>query len=313
MSRKHFFIYSMFSFFICFYFYCETIGAGKFSIQDDYFGLFRSFPSDADIYLKVADEKIVTYHRNLGPGLIIKLFKHNYFIIFLCQFLLFQYLIYEIYLINKSKIFLTLVSLPLLQISVIFPNKEFYTIACLCMIIIFSKNKRLIWLILSIFLALISRPEFVFFIFTYILLYIFRKYFLFIYFLILLIISIFYENIYRIDDYRNVLERAVTNSGSISLLLDDIARNYYAYVLVFPFKVLATIYDGGIVNILIFFTSLIVAFFKINNKSLLILLLLFLFYATIPSFPHFRYLLPLYILLFYIISDNKEYKLKNNY
>ena len=306
MTKKYYVAYVALSSLLCLYLYFETIGRGKFSIDYDFFGILRGFPSDTDVYLQVADENTTEYHRNLGPGLVIRFFNHNYFFIFVCQFLIFQYLIYRLYKINKSKIFLILLSLPILSISSIFPNKEFYTIICLCMLIIFCINKRFSWLLLSIIPAIISRPEMAFFVIIFTVLLISKKYFSFIFLIILAALSIFYKNIYRMDDYRFVLERGVKSTESIALLIDDFSRNHLPYIFLLPFKILASIADGGSVNIILFSALLFIQIFINKNKSVLMLLLIFLLFSTLPSFPHFRYMLPSYIILFFMICNNKK-------
>ncbi|QWC95531.1 hypothetical protein G6733_01810 [Polynucleobacter paneuropaeus] len=305
MTKKYYITYLVLSAIICLYLFFETIGRGNFSIDNDFFGIFKGFPSDADVYLRVADEITTEYHRNLGPGLVIRFFDHNYFLIFICQFSIFQYLIYRIYKINNSKLFLLLSSLPILSISTIFPNKEFYTIICLCMLIIFCINKHITWLLLSVIPAIISRPEMAFFVFIFAALYISRKYFIYIFFIIIAGISLLYENIYRMDDYRFVLERGVISTESIALLLDDFSRNYYSYIFIFPFKILASIFDGGWINIVMFNILLFIVIYKGRNKSVIILLVFYLLYSTLPSFPHFRYILPSYIILFFLACNNK--------
>lgn len=281
--------------------YRNTIGLGSLSLDDDYYGLLRGFPSDIGEYLSIFSQSTFDgYHRNIGPTALLYIFNLNLFLIFIIQFIIYQIFIYKLFKINKSLLFLALCLLPMLSLSTLFPNKELYTILFYASLILFSTYKKFIYIITSIIFIFFARPELIVILVLFIVInnnkYIFKYIFLF----LILLISIFYEDFYRMDDYRLVLERGVSLENSIALLLDNLSREYSIYFLIFPLKIVASIIDGNFFNIIIFLLLLIYALKKFKINSIYILLVLTLLYGTIVSFPHFRYLLPTYIVLFHI-------------
>lgn len=301
--NKNYLIYLSLSIIFYCFLYDYSIGSGVLTIDNDYYGILRGFPSDTNTYLSVAiNESFDTYHRNIGPGFVLYIFDQNLFLIFFTQFIFYQFFIYKLYKINKSSLFLFFSFLPILTLSTLFPNKDLYTILFYACLILYSVDRKNLWIIVAIILTFFSRPELIAFLVLFIILSIKKKYFYYVILILIFLISIIYQDIYRMDEYRLVLERGVSLENSIALLIDNLSRDYYIYFIIWPLKILASIIDGNFFNIALFSSLLLVAFknYKINENY--ILLILALLYGTITSFPHFRYILPIYIILFHIIG-----------
>jgi hypothetical protein len=298
-------IYFLLSALFCFSIFFNTINENVFSISNDFYGLLRGFPSDSDTYLRVANEDLIAYHRNFGPAFIIWAFEFNYLLIFIVQFTLFQWLIYKIYSHVNRDIFLVLMSIPFISISTIFPNKELYAIYSFMYLVLFIIEKKYLWIIFSLIMSLLSRPELFFLIIVFYFFNLMKSKSIILIIIMLLFISIGYQSLPRMNEYRLVLEVTSNQSTSIALMLDNLIVNYYLYWLLFPFKIIASIMDGGIFNILIFTSLLIHAFSRSRNSSFHLIIFLGLIYGSIVSFPHFRYISTLYIFLITLSSLDK--------
>ncbi len=301
--NKNYSIYlfiSIIIYIICFEY---SIDSGNFSLSNDYYGILRGFPADTGVYLSLSMiETFDAYHRNIGPTLVLYLFNENLFSIFIIQFMIYQLFIYKLYKINKSVLFLMLSLLPILSLTTLFPNKELYTIYVYASLILYLTNKKIIWILLAIIIAFFARYELIYFIILFIIFLIFKKYFNYILIILFLSISFYYKDVSRMDEYRLVLESGVNHENSIALFIDNLCRDYYMYFIMWPFKIMNSIIDGGYFNLITFSLLLLIVFKNYSNKSINILFILALLYGTIVSFPHFRYILPTYIIMFHIVG-----------
>jgi hypothetical protein len=306
-KRSIFLFYIILSFIYCLTIYLFTIYNNVFSISNDFYGLFRGFPADAEYYLNQAVFEIEEYNRNVGPILILKFFNSNYLIIFIAQFIIYQLLVMKLYFLNNIKSKTIYLSIPLLSISTIFVNKEIYTIYSMLSLVIFCITKRNIWVLIAFLTGFFSRPEFILLLVLFCFIYKFKKYYKIIFIIIFILVTLFYSDFNRMDEYRSVLERGQKGTLSISLITDNFIRNYYSYIIMFPLKIILAIYDGGIFNIITFSFLLVIYFLKRRFVCINIILLLMLIYGTFASFPHFRYIYPVYALLLF----GSDLKIKN--
>lgn len=303
-SSIHFLCYLILAFLTCYLMYADFVASDLRAIPYDPFGLFRAFPTDSQTYYNfAAGIEQGDFYRNRAIVGLIRIFNFNFIAIFLFQFLMFAVLVFFL-LKNKliTPLFLYL-SIPLLTISAIFPNKDFYTICSLISLVLWNHKRQWGWLCLALVFASVARLELLFVVLFFFAVVHFRFNHKLAIVSILLVISMFYEGLYRVEDYRFVLESGLDCCDfSGAKFLDDLARLYNIYIVVFPFKVIAAIKDGGAVALMVFLPLLILAFMVPKRTALKFLLILFLLYSTFPAFPHFRYIIPAYIVIFALLS-----------
>ena len=284
--------------------YYKYIEHDIFFLSDYPFGLMRSFPSDFDTYSLVATtDDFKSYHRNYGPGIILYLFYNHLFICFLIHFFILYYIYFKFYQINKSILFLIFCQLPFLTLEILLPNKEIYSIYFIGFFLLSKIYNKKKYLLLSIIFSILSRPELLLFLIMIELALCLKinKYLFSIF--IIIAISFFYNDFPRRTDWNDILQ--INNNNSILVYIENIISTYHLFFILFPIKILANVYDGKIINIIFFSSLLFYMFLSKVPKLYLFFTFNFIIFAIIPSFPHFRYLIPLYLVLFQIFTLKK--------
>ena len=283
------------------------------------YGLFYLLPADVGFFISAAENiRENLYYRNLPLLLLINTIT-NIPILFYFGFSIYILLSYAAY-VNKcvNYFYLILVATPNALVAMVFPSKEMFIILSFMSVVIYSDKGLKKYLVFAMVFAIFSRIEFIFILFVYIFLHKQKKsmYSTIFMLIVLLSLTLFYGNVFRGDEYREVFLRGLTNNESIPYIIDLLARDYFLYPVILPIKLIASISDGGVFNQLFFPLMFFLALARGINSRELIFILIYIIYATYPSFPHFRYLAPLYFYFFYLATrckiNNAGQKIKLN-
>ena len=249
----------------------------------------------------------------MGPVSLIKLLDANFDLAFLFNFVLFCFVLRELYRYAVVRVlpFTVLFLANLSMMGQFFTiNKEIYIIISLLFVIIYvhsSRTKHLIWAIVT---AVFSKPEFLVLIIFFLVsrrLLIKRRPFILI--ALIVVTSLFYSGLPNMDSYTNTLLIGQTaESLGISVLLHELADQYYLYFIVILPRLLLTIISGGALYATFFMLAFIAVILKKKLQladDLVFLLCLFLIMVSIVPFPHYRYILPTYPLLLILAMRKK--------
>lgn len=241
----------------------------------------------------------------IGPVSLIKLLDLNFDLALLLNVLLFCFVLRGLYryadvrVLPFAVLFLANPSIMGLFFAI---NKEILIIISLLFVVIYVYSERTKHIIAAIAIAAFSKPEFLVLIIFFLGLRRFRSGSrLFILLALITMISLFYSDLPNMDAYTNTLLIGQTaESLGITVLLHELAAQYYLYFIVVVPRLLLAIYSGGVLYASIFILALMPVILK--NKLQLaddVVFLLFLFFimVSIVPFPHYRYILPTYPLL----------------
>lgn len=250
----------------------------------------------------------------LGPVLIFKLSDLKFDLIFLLNIILFCIAIREIYHYTPIKT-LKFVALILINPAIIgqfyAANKEVMIIISLLFISVYFYSGATRHIIYAIIIAFFSKPEFLVLIIMYFsslkLPAALRKYILI---SIIMVVSFSYNYIPNIESYSTVLFRGQTvNSFGLTVLLHELAVEYYLYWAVIIPRLLLSIYSGGFLYAPIFISFLLFVLLKKKitlSNDLIYFLYLFYIMVSIVPFPLFRYIMPTISLLLFIAMQPKS-------
>lgn len=241
----------------------------------------------------------------IGPVSLIKLFGGNFDLVVLFHVILFYLALRELYRyagVRVLKFAVLFLINPLLMVQFFAVNKEILIAIALLFIVVYIHSGMVWHLIIAITVAAFSKPAFfvlvIFFLVTRKMRARWRP---FILFTIVALISLFYSAVPGMESFSASLFRGQTSESlGITVLLQELATQYYFYAGIIIPRLLLAVYAGGALSGFFFLLVIIAAIFKrrlrIANDEVF-LLYLFLIMVSVVSFPCHRYILPAYPLL----------------
>jgi hypothetical protein len=241
----------------------------------------------------------------IGPVSLIKLLDLNFDLAVLLIVLLFYFVLRELYRYAGVRVLpfaVLFLANPSMMGQFFAINKEILIIISLLFAVIYVHSGRTKHVIAAIAIAVFSKPEFL----ALILFFLSSRRLRsgsrpFILLAMVTIISLFYSDLPNMDSYTNTLLVGQTaESLGISVLLHELAVQYYLYFIVVMPRLLLTIYSGGFLYASIFILALVSVILKKKLQlanDVFFLFCLFLIMVSIVPFPHYRYILPAYPLL----------------
>ena len=250
----------------------------------------------------------------IGPVSLIKLMDLNFDLPVLLNVLLFYFVLRELYRYAGVRVLpfaVLFLANPSMTGQFFAINKEILIIISLLFVVVYVHSGRTKHIIVAIAVAVFSKPEFLVLI----------MFFLgsrrlrpgrrpFILLAMITMISLFYSDLPNMDSHVNVLLIGQTaESLGITVLLQELAAQYYLYFIVVVPRLLLTIYSGGVLYASIFILALMPVILKKKLQladDVVFLLCLFLIMVSIVPFPHYRYILPTYPLLLFLVLRPKK-------
>ncbi len=241
----------------------------------------------------------------IGPVSLIKLLDLNFNLAILLNVLLFSFVLRELYRYVGVRVLpfaVLFLANPSMMGQFFAINKEILIIISLLFVVVYVHSGKTKHIIAAIAVAVFSKLEFLVLIILFLGS---RRLRLgsrpFILLAIITMISFFYSDLPNMDSYTNTLLIGQTaDSLGITVLLHELAAQYYLFVVVVVPRLLLTIYSGGVLYASIFILAVIPVFLKKKLQladDVVFLLYLYLIMVSIVPFPHYRYILPTYPLL----------------
>ncbi len=245
----------------------------------------------------------------IGPVSLIKLFGGNFDLIFLFNVVLFCLalrILYRYARVRVLKFSVLFLANPLLMVQFFSVNKEILITIALLFIVGYIYSGMVRHLIIAITLAAFSKPAFLVLVIFFLVARRLRaRRRPFILLTIVVLISLFYSDVPGMEAFSHVLLRGQTSASlGITVLLQKLAMQYYSYAGILVPRLLLVVYAGGALNAVFFLSVVLIAILKRRLRLVddaVFLLYLFLIMVSVIPFPHFRYILPTYPLLLFLV------------
>lgn len=280
-------------------------------------------PADTYTYwLHSSDPLILVPYNLIGPVMIIMFFNSNFDMVFIVYIIIFIYIILKLkkYLGINPFLFTSLMLFnPLIMFQFYAPNKEFLIITSMLLLVIYIYSKKNIFLFLLLVSASFSKPEFLLLILFFLVVRKFNKKLRpYVIISMLVFLTFFYSILPNMEAHSEILLRGQTNaSKGVTILLQNLASNFYLYPLIIIPRILLTIFESSTIYISISGLCFFIVIFKLFTNRLIqfkldddvfFISFLFIIMVSIVPFPQHRYILPLYPIFLIILLKSKLYK-----
>ena len=284
------------------------------------------------------DDLIGNQHFNmLGPVMLLWVLGGNLTLLAFVNSLIFFLSAYSVHRATGIKIFpflLLLLLNPMIYVGLMSPNKDIMVVSSLLFAAAYGVTHRLHYFLVSIIVALFAKIELtVVLILFYLLLNIKEK--LLMVMVVVVVLSFLYPILpgvgFRADA---LMEGQSEYSLGLSVFLNQIASDYYMYLLVVLPRLFLNVFDGlftllrvsdlfyiltyipiiasSVLILISFYYAVIRSKIKISDEIIILIVSFCLFVSLVP-FVHHRYIMPIYPLLLIVVMRPSVLTIKGSF